>query len=85
MTWNTNIDEAPKGRTVMKERKTKKGIVQFSQFESEKIDITSPCGQVMVSYWIPEGGQDKRGRWLGLATGEKPQAWQPRPEPYCGP
>ena len=82
MDWNTNIDEAPRGYTSQVERIGSKGkTYTVDQFAPDVIMLSTKCKQVIQSRWIPE--TDKAlGRWLGLATGEQPEAWQFWPDPY---
>ena len=90
MAWNTNISEAPRGRTVLKAKPDGKsgGEVQFSVFEPTAVILTTKCDQSIKSQWLPKhkvGEHPPReiaGRWLGLRNGEQPVAWQPWPEPY---
>lgn len=79
MTWNTNIQEAPRGRnvTVMRNTKTRNGIerVPVNEFEIDPVWLATKCGKVVRSYWIPKTDKNP-GRWGGLANGELPIAWQ---------
>lgn len=74
MTWNTNISEAPRGKTVSKNITTKDGVKPYDAFEQEDVILASKCGKVTRSYWIP-----KENRWCMFAKGEEPVAWQEWP------
>ncbi|MDM9643854.1 hypothetical protein [Rhizobium sp. S163] len=83
MTWNTNIQEAPRGKTVQITRKkrveTKEAVdTTFrTTYEHQKEDVilATKCGKVIKTYWIP--GEE---RWAGLANGEQPDAWMAWPK-----
>lgn len=76
MTWNFDISEAPRGRMVTKRHKTKNGgVVESEHFEGVHVILATKCGKVTKSYFIPDAD-----RWLMLAKGEQPVAWQPWPE-----
>lgn len=69
--WNFNIDEAPRGTMEVKERTDKKGKVSItSTFIGSPCLIATKCGKRFVSSIL------ETGRWFGLATDEKPVAWQ---------
>lgn len=70
MTWNFNIEEAPKGRTVERAVTTEKGKVPYEAFERENVILASKCGKVTVSYWIPD-----ENRWCMFSKHEAPVAW----------
>lgn len=73
MTWNHDISTAPRGKTVSTERKGKgdKMIVSH-EFITETVWLVTKCGKVLRSHLVADGS-----RWVGLATGEQPIAWQP--------
>ena len=75
MAWNYNMDQAPKGRTVIETRRGKDGPVQVERFVRD-IVIASRGDCVTMSYWIP-----KEGRWCMFTKDAPPIAWQPWPEP----
>jgi hypothetical protein len=78
MTWNTNMEEAPKGAT---ETKTythwKSGKPYDMEHTSKKPIILSVSGEVIQSFW-----SDLRGAWSGTSETELPDAWMAWPEPY---
>lgn len=74
MTWNTDIKAAPHGRYVVKQRR--EGVDQ-RVFVPERVILTTKCGKVVLSHYLPE-----EKRWLMLGKGEAPTAWQAWPEPY---
>ena len=83
MNWNSNMEEAPRGHTVKEVRFVAKGKnkgqpYEVDVFKRQLIIITTPCGHVGTSYWIPS-----QARWCGCSNGETPLAWMPWPEPYC--
>lgn len=73
--WNTNINEAPEGRVEIQTVTRKDGKTATSEvFHPAKVLVSTKCKKVMFSYIL------QSGRWHGLATDEKPEAWQPVPE-----
>ena len=75
MTWNFDVSEAPKGRTVERAVTTEKGKVPYEAFEHDHVILASKCGKVMRSYWIPD-----ENRWCMLSKHEAPVAWMHWPE-----
>ena len=89
MEWNTNIDEAPRGAEVWETRTDKNGKEsKVRVFTPDLLILTTKCGQVIGSRWMPEHIVGKypprtiQGRWFGLAEGEEPVAWMLWPTPY---
>ena len=81
MTWNFDIDEAPRGTTVRKVITNSKGIdVARDTFLPDKVIVAASGRMVMVSYWMPPQEDRPNGRWHGLAAAERPIAWMPFPE-----
>ena len=81
MTWNFDIDAAPRGTTVRKVITNSKGIdVARDTFLPDKVIVAASGRMVMVSYWMPPQEDRPNGRWHGLAAAEKPIAWMPFPE-----
>ena len=78
MTWNTNMEEAPKGAT---ETKTythwKSGKPYDKEYTIKKPVILSVSGEVIQSFW-----SELRGTWSGTSETELPDAWMVWPEPY---
>ena len=70
MTWNFDVSEAPKGRTVERAVTTEKGKVPYEAFEHDHVILASKCGKVMRSYWIPD-----EQRWCMFSKHEEPVAW----------
>jgi len=73
MTWNFDITEAPRGKTVT--RKVGKAQSDAEFHEREYIIAASIDGVVTRSYWIP-----KEERWCMFSKAKPPVAWQPWPE-----
>jgi hypothetical protein len=83
MTWNFNIEDAPKSRTVQVQRLVKSKdsasgevLKIVDEYVRDDVILESKCGKVIKSYWIP-----KENRWAGFAQGEAPVAWQEWPKP----
>lgn len=77
MNWNTDISQAPRGKTVETTVMTAKGPRKISRFVPVRVILTTKCGKVVLSQYIPDDE-----RWLMLGKGEQPEAWMPWPEPY---
>ena len=73
MNWNFNMSEAPRGRTVAVTRAGEKAAI-VETFVPDKVILATKCGKVIASHFMP-----KEHRWLMLAAGEQPVAWQPWP------
>ena len=72
MTWNFNIEEAPKGFDKEITSTDKKGkTTTRTQFVHEKIWAATKCGKVGVSYCLEDG------RWNGFMADSPPIAWAP--------
>jgi len=75
MTWNFNIDDAPRGEyediivTIGKKK------VQKKVFNPVKVITASKCEKVIVTSWLPD-----EGRWNMYSKKESPIAWQLYPE-----
>ena len=81
MTWNFDIDAAPRGTTVRKVITNSKGIdVARDTFLPDKVIVAASGRMVMVSYWMPPQEDRPNGRWHGLAAAEQPIAWMLFPE-----
>jgi hypothetical protein len=80
--WNYNIDEAPRGKTVVKFAKTKNGTASYEAFEKEKIIgcIDNPEKWVAVTYWTPPTKHTPKGRWSGATQDQELLAWMPMPK-----
>jgi len=74
MSWNFDISEAPRGQTVMQPRKVGDKETTVSVFVPDRVILATKCGKVTPSEYLP-----KEGRWVMLAAGEAPLAWQPWP------
>ena len=74
MSWNFNIEEAPKGRRFKREIKQKDKIIYQPVFEEQRVLTASKCGNVFVSYMT------EKGRWSGYTDKELPIAWMPFPK-----
>ena len=76
--WRTDFENAPKNETVEKEYTHHKTDKPFTKVMTLRVPLLiSVDGIVITSFWSKE-----RQQWSGLADGEKPDAWQPWPEPY---
>lgn len=76
MSWNFDINTAPRGKKITSTRHVGKNTHEITDFVPDVIWAATKCGKVIRTYWIPENGKTP-GRWSGLATGESPLAWQP--------
>ena len=77
MTWNFNIDEAPRGQTI-EETTTQNGkTTKRTKFVPDLIWAASSCGKVTVSSWLPKQENGDGGRWNMFSAGSPPIAWQP--------
>lgn len=74
MIWNFDISQAPRGRYVTATRNNGKGDWTAEVFEPAEVILATKCGKVTKSRWLPE-----ENRWLMLAAGEQPIAWQDWP------
>lgn len=76
MTWNFNMEEAPKGRTETREYVQGAKTVSRSVFVPDRIIAASADGvTVTPSSWMPD-----QGRWNMFNKDTPPIAWQPWPE-----
>ncbi|ARO24780.1 hypothetical protein TAL182_CH03035 [Rhizobium sp. TAL182] len=75
MTWSFNIDEAPRGKTVMVVRTVKGEEKSFDEKVIAPVWLATQCGRVIKSYWL-EQTKFSPARWAGLAVNEVPVAWQ---------
>ena len=74
MTWNFNIDEAPRGQIVEHEVVRNGKTVKTKAFAPDRIMAASKCEAVFPTYWV-----EKENRWSGFCKDEQPLAWQPYP------
>lgn len=84
MTWNFNMDEAPKGRMVTKTITTTKGDRTTEEFVPDAVLVASNCGLVLKSHWMPpkltqSGSLLDGNRWSGFGVDKGPIAWMPLP------
>lgn len=70
--WHTDIKAAPHGRYVVRQHKPG---VDTRVFVPERVILATKCGKVTISHYIPD-----EKRWMMLAKGEQPVAWQLWPE-----
>ena len=76
MTWNFNMDEAPRGRVVEEETQLNNGkTVKRTKFVADLIWAASSCGMFTKSYWVPS--ENGCGRWNMFTAVSPPIAWQP--------
>ena len=76
--WRTDLNNAPKNETTEKEYTHYKTGKPFTKAITLRIPVLiSVGGLVIMSFWSEE-----RQQWAGVGDNEKPDAWQPWPEPY---
>lgn len=81
MTWNFNMEEAPRGETRMVKKIIGKNEVEIESHEPVQIIAAGNGGIVTQSYWIP-----KDARWCMFTADVPPLAWQPWPaHPHSAP
>lgn len=82
MTWNFNMDEAPRGH-FKKVTRTVNGKDRVQEKHVPEKIIATDGEIVTVSYWIPSSNKPPKhnGRWAMFATHEAPLAWMPFPKP----
>ena len=73
--WCTDMDAAPKGKTVTERVTTKYGVKTIDVFHQDDVLLMSECKKVIKSYWLP-----KENRWAGFSEKSRPLAWQAWPE-----
>lgn len=77
MTWNFNMDEAPKGGWVKRDtgRKDKAGQpIVADEYETVRILAAGSNGLVTISKWLHESA-----RWEMFSEKSPPKAWQTFP------
>ena len=74
MTWNFNIDEAPRGQTRAVTRVVGKNEVETLVHDFVRIIAAGNGGVVTTSHWLPD-----EGRWSMFTKEVPPLAWQPWP------
>lgn len=77
--WNFDIREAPKGEYVSTTRTVKGKEVTSRDYQSVKIIAATDCNKVIITWWLPQVGQDG-GRWNFFCKGQEPLAWMPYPK-----
>jgi hypothetical protein len=78
MTWNTNMEDAPKGATETRAYTHWKSNKPYDiDHTSKKPILLSVSGQTIQSFW-----SELRGTWSGISKEEVPDAWMAWPEPY---
>lgn len=76
MSWNYNIDQAPRNVTRTVNLPVPKGEGTYERQLRVQVPILLTVGdEVITSHW-----DHKREHWSGVATGVQPKAWQPWPE-----
>lgn len=75
MTWNFNMDEAPRGETIKVERKVGNHVVTIERHVPVNIIAAGNNRVVTVSQWIPD-----QQRWNMFSKNTPPLAWMPWPE-----
>jgi hypothetical protein len=74
MSWNFNIDEAPRGEWRTVKRVIGKNTVDVEYYDAPLIIAAGNGGVVTTSRWLP-----KEGRWNMFTREVPPLAWQPWP------
>lgn len=80
MTWNHDISQAPRGKTVkatrlVKDTKTGDKVpLAYEEHQADIVILATKCDRAIRSYWI-----EKEQRWAGLAPNEQPEAWMDWP------
>lgn len=74
MSWNFDMDSAPRGEVYTRVVSTKKGHKELPGFRYEKVILAGACGTVTVSRWLPE-----EERWEMFSKKENPIAWMAWP------
>lgn len=77
MTWNFNMDEAPKGGWVNRDtgRKDKSGApIMADEYETVRLIVAGSKGVVTATKWLHE-----EERWEMFKKDSPPKAWQPWP------
>lgn len=78
MAWRRDIENAPKGGTKELTLTHHRSKGSFTKTITVREQILLSVGnQVIPSFW-----STTRNHWVGLATGQEPDAWQPWPEPF---
>ena len=75
MTWNYDMDAAPRGEFRKEIRKVGKVDAEVETFHPVVIIVGGKCKTVTPSQWVP-----KRGAWSMFTKEVPPIAWQPWPE-----
>ena len=79
MTWNQNIDEAPRGQIVDSVVNHSNGKdVTVSTFVPDRILAVTSRDEVILSYWWTDG--KGVGHWSGFSDTSPPVAWMKCPE-----
>nr|WP_312970701.1 hypothetical protein [Brucella intermedia] len=77
--WNFDISQAPLGEFVSTTRTVKGKEVVSRDYRHDKIIAATDCGNVIITWWLPQIGQDG-GRWNFFCKGQVPVAWMPYPK-----
>ena len=73
MTWNRNIDEAPRGRLIQNTSGQKNQPKEI--LEKQSVIVATRCEKVFVSWCLQDG------RWHGFNMDSPPIAWWTEPYP----
>jgi hypothetical protein len=77
MTWNFNMDDAPRGTFEDVRRDNGKTVSMAVLHVPTMIIAAGNDGVVTVSKWL-----EKEGRWMMFTKGVPPLAWMPWPEHF---
>ena len=77
MTWNYDMESAPKGETRTINLTHHKTSGSYTNQITTKVPVLiSTETEVLKTFW-----SETRKQWVGLSTDEKAIAWQPMPAP----
>ena len=77
MSWNFDMDEAPRGETRIVKRVIGKNEVEVAEHVPALIIAAGNDLVVTVSKWLPD-----QGRWNMFSKNTPPRAWQPWPKHF---
>jgi len=84
MQWNTNIDEAPRGKYVeMPEPRGRYNAI-VKKFQAERILLSivdAGVAKTVCTYRTEGSKANPDGYWAGCAIDQKVLGWMPLPEP----
>lgn len=79
MNWNHNLEEAPRGKSILvyngKNKKTGEDTYR-SEYVTDWVWLVTESKEVVKGHWSPT-----RKHWAGIGTKERVIAWQPYVKP----